>query len=175
MGGGLQRKDKCQIPLIYTVGFCCVGRLSALLFQFPVSCSLLVAFTPICTAESHLNLSKLRDTFQISNSDYCGVILYPNITTIAILTIKTTTLEGLSLHSLFAPFITMQCMAYFQPIHKNRLFVFVVLRSAQSKADFHSCFKTNPDVLEIHECLHLCKTKKTYLYTHFSFHVKWTL
>lgn len=54
-GRGAAKENACQIPLIYTVGFCCVGRFSALLFQFPV----LFAFTPICTAENHVNLSKL--------------------------------------------------------------------------------------------------------------------
>lgn len=58
-GGCEGRINACQVPLIYNVGFCCVGRLSALLFQFPVP----FAVTPLCTAENHLNLSKLMDKF----------------------------------------------------------------------------------------------------------------
>ncbi len=122
-GGCKGRMNSCQIPLIYTVGFCCVGRLSALLFQFPV----LFAFTPICAAENHLNLSKLRDTFQISYSDYHRVVLHPNISSNT--NYKNNYPCGSQSSQFICPFISTECMAYFQPIHKNGLFMFVVLKA----------------------------------------------
>lgn len=140
-------------------------------------------FNSLCFLPLHpFALQKIIWIFQNSGTHFKSptVIiaeLFYTQTYLAIPTIKTTTLVGLSLHSLFAPLFLRNVWLIFNPYTRIYFLCLLCLksRSAQSKIYFHSCFNTNPGVLEIHDCLQFCKTKKTYQYTHFSFHVKWTL
>ncbi len=139
-------------------------------------------FNSLCFFPLHpFALQKIIWIFQNSGTHFKSPImitteLFYTQTYLAKPTIKITTLVGLSLHSLFAPLFQHNVWLIFNPYTRID---FLCLLCLKQKCSVHNWFPFL--LLRQHRRVRntwlptILQNRKEKLYTHFSFHLKWTL